>query len=525
MSAKEVVAAKLSDVREGSMKRVSIEGTNILLSRLDGEVYAVGAFCPHYGAPLDLGVLSGDRVVCPWHHACFNVRTGDLLEPPARDALPAFETRIDGDDILVKLPKDVSDARLPVMVQPDSKAEDRLFVILGAGAAGNAAAQTLREDGYRGRIVMITYENRLPYDRPNLSKEYLQGKAPAEWMALRDAGFYKKYGIEIWQNKRVTEVYVPDKVVKFDDGSNLMADALLIATGGKARRLNVPGSDLKNVFTLRTYDDSDAIIAAGQDASRAVLIGASFIGMEVAFSLRKRKLEVAVVAPEAVPFEQIFGKEIGQLFKELHEENGVEFELGTAIKRFLGSETVEGVELEHGKRLDADLVVVGVGIKPATAFLRGLALADDGSVSVDAHLQAADGVFAAGDIARFADPRTGRSVRIEHWRTAEQHGRLAAHNMAGKKMAYEGVPFFWTAQVGLNFRYVGHAEEWDEIIVRGDIGSREFIALYVSGRQVVAAAGNKRDRALAAIEELMRLGKMPDADALREGSFDWIGLL
>ena len=525
MNYRETVIAHINELKDGEMKRVSIDGTDVLLSRINGNFYAVGASCTHYGAPLDLGILNGERIVCPWHHACFNAKTGDLLEPPARDALPQYGIRIDGDDVIVKLPEKVEDKRIPKMVKYDPQSDGRIFIIIGAGAAGNAAAQALREEGFKGHIIMITYENRVPYDRPNLSKEYLQGKAEDEWMPLRSEEFYNEYGIESMLRKEVTHVDTSSKTVSFDSGETLKYDKLLIATGGKPRTLNVPGAELKNILTLRSYDDSDEIIKASENASRVAVVGASFIGMETAFSLTERKLQVTVIAPESVPFERVFGKEIGKLFQKQQEDNGATFKLGVAVTKFEGDGKVEAVVLENGERVEADLVVVGIGVKPATDFLKGIDLESDGSIKVNQYFCAAQDVYAAGDIARFPDWRTGEYIRIEHWRTAEQQGRIAAHNMVGKETPYNSVPFFWTAQAGLNFRYVGHVKDWDNLIIEGDVSSKEFIAFYVKNNQILAAAGNKRDKEMAAVEELMRLKKMPAPEALKDTSVDLMEII
>jgi NADPH-dependent 2,4-dienoyl-CoA reductase/sulfur reductase-like enzyme/nitrite reductase/ring-hydroxylating ferredoxin subunit len=520
MNHRETIISNINELKDGEMKRVSIDDTDVLLSRINGNFYALGASCTHYGGPLELGILSGERIVCPWHHACFNAKTGDVLEPPAIDSLPQYEIRIEGDDIIIKLPEKVVDRRIPRMVKHDPQSDDRTFIIIGAGAAGNAAAQGLRENGFKGRLIMITYENRIPYDRPNLSKEYLQGKAEAEWMPLRSEEFFNDYGIELMRQKKVTHVDTSLKTILLDTGETLKYDKLLVATGGKARMFNVPGAELENIFTLRSYDDSDEIIKASESASRVTVVGASFIGMETAFSLTERKLPVTVIAPESVPFKHVFGEEIGRMFQKQQEENGVTFKLGVAVAKFEGDGKVEAVMLENGERSRADLVVVGIGVSPATDFLNGIDLEPDGSIKVNEYFCAAQDVYAAGDIARFPDWRTGEHIRIEHWRTAEQQGRIAAQNMIGKQMPYDSVPYFWTTQAGLNFRYVGHVKDWDNLIIKGDVSSQEFIAFYVKNNQILAAAGNKRDKEIAAIEELMRLKKMPAPEALRDNSVD-----
>lgn len=511
---REITVATTGELKDGEMKQVSADGTDILLARVNGKHHAVGAHCPHYGAPLAEGALCGERIVCPWHHACFNVTTGDLEEPPALDSLPCYGVRVDGESVIVTLPDEVADRRTPLMTRRDASADDRLFVILGGGAAGYTAAQTLREDGFQGRILMITREDRLPYDRPNLSKDYLRGHAEPQWMPLRAGEFYAEHDIEVLRDKEVVRVDAAEKTITFKDGDTLACDSLLVATGGTPRLLNLAGSDLKNIFALRSFHDADVIIKAAQKDSRVVVIGASFIGMEAASSLRERNLTVTVVAPDKIPFEKTLGQEIGTLLRQVHEAHGVRFKLGASATRFEGDGAVKTVLLETGERIEADLVIVGVGVRPATTFLEGVQLHKDGGVFVDKHLRAADGVYAAGDVAYFPSLLAKDRQRIEHWRTAQQQGRVAAHNMAGMAVEYEGVPFFWTRQFDAGLLYVGHAASWDEIIFKGDVRSQNFLAFYVTGDRVLAVAGMNRDREMAEIEELMRLDRMPSPASL-----------
>lgn len=520
MTHREVTVATAGELTDGEMKQVSADGTDILLARVKGKYHAVGALCTHYGAPLAEGVLSGERIVCPWHHACFNAATGDLEEPPALDALPCYGVRAEDENIIVSLPDESADRRTPLMTRRDASADGRLFVIVGGGAAGYAAAQTLREDGFRGRVCLITREDRAPYDRPNLSKDYLQGHAEAAWMPLRPDDFYEEHGVELVCKKEVTRVDARAKTITFEGGETIGYDALLVATGAAPRRLNIPGGDLKNVHLLRSFADADSLIESAKSSARAVVAGASFIGMEAAAALAARGLEVTVVAPSAEPFASTLGPEVGALFRRLHEEHGVKFKLGSMVYRIEGTSRVEAVVLEGGERIETDVVVVGVGVRPATSFLAGVSLHEDGGVNVDSHLRAADGLYAAGDIARFPDARTGERVRIEHWRTAQQQGRVAAHNMAGRATPFDAVPFFWTRQFDAGLLYVGHASRWDEIVYQGDVAGRDFIAFYVRDGRVSAAAGMNRDREMAIVEELFRLDRLPSPAQLREGAYE-----
>jgi NADPH-dependent 2,4-dienoyl-CoA reductase/sulfur reductase-like enzyme len=367
----------------------------------------------------------------------------------------------------------------------------------------------LRENGFKGRIIMVSQEDRLPYDRPNLSKEYLKGEAEQEWMPLRPPSFFEQHEIELWKKKKVTRVNTSESRLDFEDNDSLKYDKILIATGSIPRRPDIAGINLKHIFTLRSFDDSDEIIAAAKSVKNVVILGASFIATETADSLRHRGLSVTLVAPESVPFEKVLGKEIGNMFLKAHRERGVDFRLGQKVAKFQGNNRVESVILENGDTIQADLVIIGAGVKPATHLLKDVDLLSDGSVKVNEYFSISENAYAAGDIATFPYWLTGSDIRIEHWRTAEQQGRIAGANMAGKKVKYLGVPFFWTTQAGLNFRYVGYATEWDKIIVQGNVIKKVFIAFFVKGENIHAIAGVNQDKEMAKYEELMRNQKLP----------------
>jgi NADPH-dependent 2,4-dienoyl-CoA reductase/sulfur reductase-like enzyme/nitrite reductase/ring-hydroxylating ferredoxin subunit len=525
MAFKEVHLANTSDLHDGEMKEVAVDERRILLARVGDNFHAVSATCPHYGGPLAEGALCGTRVVCPWHHAAFNVVNGNLEDPPALDSLISYQLRIEGDQILVRLPEELEDRRTPVMFQRDTSADPRQFVIIGAGAAGYAAAQALREEGFRGSIVMITREDRAPYDRPNLSKDYLQGHAEPEWMPLRGEDFFKEHDITLLLDREVIRVDARSKTIAFDTGETMDYDALLVATGGAPVRLNIPGGDLKNVCVLRSFSDADSIIETAKHSQRVVVVGASFIGMEAAYSLRERGLEVTVIAPSQEPFELTLGAEVGALFRREQESHGIHFKLGNIVYGFEGNHKIEAVTLDNGESIETDMVVVGVGVRPVTQFLDGVELDQAGGVVVDSRLRAADGLYAAGDIASFPDPRTGGRVRIEHWRTAQQQGRTAARNMLGRNAAFDSVPFFWTRQFDIGLLYVGHAAAWDEIIYRGDLASHDFLAFYVKDNRVLAVAGMNRDSEMAAAEELLRLEHMPTGEQLQSNDVSLVEML
>jgi apoptosis-inducing factor 3 len=525
MGFKYVHLANTSDLNSGEMKEIAAGETRILLARVGDQFHAVSASCPHYGASLAEGALCGTHVICPLHHAVFNLVNGELEEPPALDALVSYEVHIENERVMVRVPEETQDRRAVPMVKRDVAADPRQFVIIGAGAAGYTAAQTLREERFRGHIVMITREDRAPYDRPNLSKDYLHGHADPEWMPLRPEEFFAEHDIQLLFNREVTRVDARTKTIVFEGGDTMDYDALLVATGGAPVRLNIPGSDLRNVCVLRSFHDADSVIETAGRSRRAVVVGASFIGMEAAYSLRERGLDVTVVAPSQEPFEMTLGNEVGAIFRREHERHGVRFRLGSIVYRFEGSHNVEAVTLDNGESIETDMVVVGVGVRPVTQFLENVELDKAGGVMVDSHLRAADGLYAAGDIVNFVDQRTGERMRIEHWRTAQQQGRIAARNMLGKDVAFAGVPFFWTQQFDLTLRYVGHASSWDEILYQGDVSSRDFLAFYIKEGRVVAVAGMNRDRELAAVEALIKLDRLPRRDQLKFGGASVLDLL
>lgn len=518
----EAIVAKIGDLHDGEMKEIEVGENKVLLTRLKGKFHAVGSVCSHYGGPLAEGVLSGERVYCPWHQSVFNALSGDLEEPPGFDAVPRFEVRLEGDQVVVTVPDGKVERRTPEMCKCNTAADKRTFAILGAGGAGNAAAETLRQVGFKGKILMITREQALPYDRPLLSKGYLSGEAGAEWLPWRTPEFYREHDIEVLQRREIGQVDAAARTIRFADGASLKYDTALAATGGAALTPATPGADLANVFTLRNPVDADKIIAAAGAAKTAVAIGASFIGMETAASLTKRGLKVTVVAPGAVPIHRVLGPEIGRVMQKVHEANGVKFVMGARAARFEGAGRVQTVVLDNGKRLPADLVIAGVGVKPATDFLQGVKLNLDGSLTVDKYLQAAPGLYAAGDVARFPDWRTGEPVRIEHWRLALQHGRTAAFNMAGRPTEFNGVPFFWSDQFDVIVQYVGYAASWDEIIFHGNPEDHDFMGFYTKDGQVRAAAAMNRDRQMCALAELLRLGRAPAPEELRKGPVDLV---
>jgi NADPH-dependent 2,4-dienoyl-CoA reductase/sulfur reductase-like enzyme/nitrite reductase/ring-hydroxylating ferredoxin subunit len=487
-----------AELAEGGMTLGHVADEAVLLARSGGILFAIGAECTHYHGPLAEGALVGDTVRCPWHHACFSLRTGEALRAPALNPVACW--RVEERDERIWVREKLEPTRRPARAAAQAGPES--IVVVGGGAAGNAAAEMLRREGYTGPVTMLSADDAAPYDRPNLSKDYLAGNAPEEWIPLRSSDFYAEQGIGLKLSTRVAAVDTKAHEVRLADGSELRYGALLLATGAVPVRLNIPGSDLPHIHYLRTLEDSRALVAAAA-ARRAVVIGASFIGLEVAASLRARGIEVHVVAPETHPMERVLGREVGDLVRKVHEEHGVVFHLGTTPASFERGH----VTLQSGDRLDADFVVVGVGVRPETALAEQAGIGVERGITVDAYLETSiPGVWAAGDIARWPDRLTREKIRIEHWVVAERQGQTAARNMLGARERFDAVPFFWTQQHDLGFCYVGHAEKWDRVEIDGSLAAKDCMVTYLQGGRKLAVVTIGRDNdSLAAEIELERM--------------------
>ena len=478
----------VSAIADGSMLTGHARGESVLLVRRGDEFFAIGAVCTHYGAPLADGLLVGDTVRCPWHHACFSLRTGEALRAPALDPVSCWH--VEQRDGTVYVGTKVEAAAPPSLGAKTGIPES--IVIVGGGAAGNAAAEMLRRLGYSGRITMLSADSSAPCDRPSLSKGYLSGVAASESMPLRPATFYQEHRIELKLDARVATIDTATRQVQLVDGTRHAYDALLLATGAEPVRLEVPGANLPHVHYLRTFADGRALVAKALTSRRAVVIGASFIGLEVAASLRARNIAVDVVAPDTVPMSKILGEEAGTFIRRLHERHGVTFHLGTTATSIDDGH----VTLQNGERLPADLVVVGIGVRPAVALAEQAGLAIDRGVAVDEFLETSiPGIFAAGDIARWPDRRTGERIRVEHWVVAERQGQAAARNILGARERFDAVPFFWTDQYDFSLAYVGHAERWDEATLDGkmDAATQDCAISYRRGNKTLAVAVVHRD--------------------------------
>ena len=477
-----------AEVPDGGTVAGHAEGKAVLLVRQGREWFAIGAICSHYSGPLPEGLVVGDTVRCPWHHACFSLRTGQALRPPALNDVACWQVEERAGKVYVtgraKTPRVGRGG--PKKGHPDS------VVIIGAGAAGDSAAETLRREGYEGRLTLYDPDPDAPYDRPNLSKDYLAGTASPDWIPLHPPEFYRERGIDIVRNRRVASIEPKSSRIRLENGDTVQFGVLLLATGASPIRLPPEMERGKPaVHYLRSFADSKAIVAASGKAKRAVVLGASFIGLEVAASLRARKLEVHIVAPDPRPLERVLGPELGDFVQKLHEEHGVIFHL---------SQKAKGIDrgivtLENGERLPADLVVAGIGVRPNIELAERAGLTIDRGVLVDERLRtSAPGVYAAGDIARWPDPHTGQSIRVEHWVVAQRQGQAAARSILGESDRFRAVPFFWSQHYDVPINYVGHAEGWDSIQVDGDPGAKDCTVRFVRSGRALAVATIYRDR-------------------------------
>jgi len=473
---------RIDDVADGKMLLGHAFGEAVLMARRGDDLFAIGATCTHYGGPLAEGLMVDCTVRCPLHHAVFDLRTGEAIAAPALNDVSCWKIEKRGERAYITGKIDNKPARKPA-VSPSN------VVIVGAGAAGNAAAEMLRRQGYDGPITLIGRDDSLPYDRPNLSKDYLAGNAPEEWIPLRPADFYGEQKIDTLTGIEVRAIDTKKSQVTLSDGRSLDYGALLLATGADPVHLEIPGHDLPHVCYLRTLADSRRIIEKAKNAKRVVVIGASFIGLEVAWSLREHKLEVAVIGKHSLPLEKVLGRDFGNLVQKTHEANGVKFHLGRVAAKI----QERSVELDDGTKLECDFVVAGIGVRPNTALAERVGIATKDGVLVNEFLETnVPGIFAAGDIARWPDPRAGR-IRVEHWVVAERQGQTAARNILGAREPFVVPPFFWSNHFDIHIHYTGHGGGDDRASVSGDVNAKDASVVFQAGKKLTAVASIGRN--------------------------------
>ncbi|MFH6785308.1 MULTISPECIES: apoptosis inducing factor family protein [Methylobacterium] len=477
----------VADLPEGAMLEGVLGEDKVLLLRRDGRVRAIGARCTHLGAPMAKGIVVEGEVRCPWHHARFSLETGEAVGAPAFDPLPCYRA-------------EERDGRITVTGRRHAPAKSAgrdpgRIVIVGGGAGGHACAEWLARAGHGAAVTLVSDDPDPPYDRTFCSKQYLSGKAKREATLLAPKGFDRGEGPR----------YLRDRVVSLDlgaeeavtaGGERLPYDALVIATGAAPQRPDLPGFDRPEVHTLRSLRDADALIAAAETARSVAVVGASFIGLEVAAAMVAREKTVTVVAPDAVPLKKILGEAVGRFVQGLHEEKGVTFRLGREVTGFDGS----ALTLDDGSRIEADLVVLGTGVAPRIDLAEGAGLAlagkdEGGGIAVDGTLRAsAPGIYAIGDVAAYPDPRSGRRLRVEHWVHAQRQGQHVARALLGEAAPFSETPFFWSGHYGTSLRYVGHAGSAEDPRIEGDVAKGDFAVIYREAGRDAALATCKRDK-------------------------------
>ncbi|XP_058489620.1 apoptosis inducing factor mitochondria associated 4 [Solea solea] len=512
------------DLKDGEMKEVLVGDQKVLLVRTHGQYSAVGSRCSHYNAPLINGILVGDRVRCPYHGACFNVKTGDIEDYPGLDSLPSYKVKVDDGKVYVSINKKslTVNKRVKDMCTMDADVKHTVLLI-GGGPASLVCAETLRQNCYQGRIIMVTKDTLPPYDKPKMSKVM---NVDSSSVLLRSSDFYQQHGIELWTKKEVVSVNPADKVVKLSDGVSQPYDQLLISTGCRARPLSCPGSDLQGVKILQSYDDAKDIYNACL-GKKAVVVGTSFIGMEAASFLSDKASSVVMVGTSTYPFERSLGPEIGKMTMEMMEEKKVKFYMNDGVTEIKGENgTVKEVVLKSGTVLKADVVIAGIGVIPNSDFLEGSGVEVDSRkvVVVDKFMRTnITDIFSAGDVTSFPLAIRGdQQVNVAHWQMSHAQGRVAALNMLKKTTKIESVPFFWTVLLGKSIRYTGYGEGYSEIIFKGKVEERKFLAFYIKDEEVVAAAGLMSDPAVAHVAELMASGQRFKKAQVQADDLSWL---
>ena len=472
-----------ASIAVGEMVAGRVGEDAVLIARTAEGLYAIGASCTHYHGPLAEGLIADSSVRCPWHHACFDLKTGEAIGAPAIDPVACWAVKVHGDKVFVT-------EKRPTAAPKSAPSKVQRVVIVGAGAAGFAAAEMLRRHGFAGDLTLLSADRDPPYDRPNCSKDFLAGKASTEWMPLRDDDFYRTQKIDLRLETEVVALNPERNVLTLKTGDTLPYDVLVLATGAEPQRPSIPGLESAKVHTLRSLRDAEAIITAAENAKRVAVIGASFIGLEAAAALRERGLQVHVIAPEATPLGKILGDDLGQWVKSVHEQRGVVFHLGRKVLAFADGQ----IKLDEGPPIAVDFVIVGTGVKPRIALAQAAGLKVDDGVVVDDRLRTSvKNIYAVGDIARYPDKISGRLIRVEHWVHAQRQGQHVARAILGADMPFTDPPFFWTAHYDKALHYSGHAEDFSQPTIEGSIASGKAVARYEAEGKLTAVATLDQD--------------------------------
>ncbi|XP_035482701.2 apoptosis-inducing factor 3 isoform X2 [Scophthalmus maximus] len=515
-----------SDLQDGQMMEVEVGHHSVLLTRCEGKYSAIGNQCTHYGAPLSKGVISGHRVRCPWHGSCFNVHTGDLEECPGMDCLPCHKVKIQNGKVYVSVnKKTLSQEKRIKSMGAAVPGVTHTILLLGGGPASLICAETLRQEYFGGRIIMVSRDNLLPYDKARLSKVM---NVESDSILLRRMEFYHQYDIEVWLRKEAMSVDTDKKTVTFDDGSVQSYDQLLVATGCRAKGLDMPGMELGNVKMLETPEDARQIHSACLGCN-VVLVGTSFVGMEVASYLIDKASSITVIGSSELPYQNTLGPEIGKVTMMMLSEQGVRFYMNDMVAEVRGvNGKVKEVVLKSGTVIPAEVLIVGIGIIPNSEVLRGSKIRMDAKsfVPVDKYMRTnVPDVFCGGDVATFPLAMAkDRQVNIGHWQMAQAHGRIAALNMLNKPTELNTVPFYWTVLLGKTIRYAGYGEGYTEIVVKGRFEDRRFLALYIKDDEVIAVATLNFDPAASAVAERFAAGKVITKKEAVSDDLSWLQL-
>lgn len=500
---KKIDLGKRSDYREGKLYGVEHGDKLILVTKTQKGLCVCGGECPHYGAPLHEGHLEGKTLTCPWHNARFDVESGKVLDPPALDDLETYQ--VEGNDGKDEL--SVTGKTEPQIPRPGTLSEKR-FILVGAGASANAAAEALRREGFDGHITLITSEKDKPYDRTIISKGLISGAMPEKLLPLRGDKFYKELKIDVKTDLTVTEVDGDNRTVICDNGEKFLGDAVLLASGGVPKTLDIPGIDSPSVYTVRSAEGARKIKKDIKKKERVAVIGAGFIGTELAVDLARGGWKVSQAAPESGPMALLFGERIAGRIREFHDPQGITYYFGNTLDKITEGPSGElTLALSGGETVTADAVIVAVGIVPAVGFLERSGFTVKDGIPVARNFETEKpGIFASGDIALYPYRHISDPVRIEHWVEAERQGQTAARGMLGKQAEQDAAPFFWTKQGDFALKYTGFPVKWDRIAYRGKVETDSFTAGFYRDDKLVGAASYGMQDALIEMEQIITQG-------------------